>query len=144
VSSGASLSVDFTLSGKGRRSTYIGFSQDRFGCVDAGCALGGSFVATGMNAGFRFSLRTRGGVIPWIRVGALTTRVESEGVPGSPAGTSKLAYGGDAGFGVYVGAWNFVAINPGLRIAAVNTALPGGALLRMRYAVLDLGLALAF
>ena len=142
--SGASFGVDFILSGAGRRSTYVGFSQHRFGCVNAGCASGHQFVATGFDGGFRFGLCTRCLVSPWLRLGALTTRVESGGLPGSPAGVSRLAFGGEAGFGVYIGARSAVALNPGLRFAAVNTRLPGGALLRMRYAVLDIGLALSF
>jgi hypothetical protein len=144
VGSGASFGVDFILSGKGRRSTYLGFSQHRFGCANAGCAAGHQFVATGLDGGFRFGLCTKCLVSPWVRFGALTTRVESGGLPGSPAGVSRLAFGGEAGIGVYIGAQRAVALNPGLRFAAVNTTLPGGALLRMRYAVLDVGLALAF
>lgn len=144
VGSGASFGVDFILSGRGRRSTYVGFSQHRFDCVNAGCETGGRYVATGLDGGFRLSLCTRCLVSPWVRLGALTTRVESGGLPGSPAGVSRLGFGGEAGIGVYIGARRAVALNPGLRFAAVNTELPGGALLRMRYAVLDVGLALAF
>lgn len=142
--SGPSLEVAFILSGQGRRSTYLGFSQDRFTCARAGCPADHSFIATGVEGGFRFSLCTRCSVAPWVRIGALTTRVESAGVPGSPAGVSRLAFGGDAGLGVYLGAWRSVAFDPGFRVAAVNTRLPGGALLRMRYVVFDLGLVLAF
>lgn len=142
--SGASMGVDFILSGKGRRSTYLGFSQHRFQCVNAGCPAGHPFIATGLNGGFRFGLCTRCSVSPWLQLGALTTRVESAGVTGSPAGVSRLAFGGEAGFGIYLGAWRSVALDPGVRFAAVNTRLPGGPLLRMRYAVLDVGLVLAF
>jgi hypothetical protein len=142
--SGPSIAVAFVFSGEGRRSTYVGFSQERFACAAAGCPAGRPFIATGLDGGFRFSLCTRCSVSPWLRIGGLTTRVESAGVPGSPAGVSRLAFGGEAGFGVYVGAWRSVAFDPGLRFAAVNTRLPGGSLLRMRYAVLDLGLVLAF
>lgn len=142
--SGASFGVDFILSGEGRRSTYLGFSQHRFNCADAGCPRSGRFVATGLDAGFRFSLCSRCSVSPWMRVGGLTTRMESPGLPGSSKGVSRLAFGGEAGIGIYFGAWRSIALDPGLRFAAVNTELPGGALLRLRYVVLDLGLALAF
>lgn len=144
ATSGPSFAVTFILSGKGRRSTYLGFSQERFACTRAGCPAGHPFVATGLNGGFRFSLCTRCSISPWIRLGALTTRVESDGLPGSPAGVSRLAFGGEVGLGVYVGAWRSVALDPGFRIAAVNTRLPGGSMLRMRYAVFDVGLVLAF
>lgn len=142
--SGASLSVDFILSGKGRRSTYVGFTQSRFACTQAGCRSGHPFVATGLNGGFRWGLCTHCSVSPWLQLGALTTRVESDSVTGSPSGVSKLAFGGEAGFGVYLGAWRSVALDPGIRFVAVNTRLPGDHLLRMRYAILDLGLVLAF
>ena len=85
-----------------------------------------------------------GAVSPWLRLGGLTTRVESAGVPGSASGVSRLAFGGEVGVGVFLGAWSSVALNPGIRFSAVNTRLPGGSLLRMRYAVVDLGLALSF
>lgn len=141
---GASFSVDFILSGSGRRSTYLGFTQSRFACTQAGCASGHPFVGTGVNGGFRWGLCTRCSVSPWLQLGALTTRVESPGVRGSPSGVSKLAFGGAAGFGVYLGAWRSVALDPGIRFVAVNTRLPGGPMLRMRYAVVDVGLVLAF
>ena len=142
--SGPSLAVTFIFSGEGRRSTYVGFSQERFACAAAGCPAGHPYIATGFDGGFRLSLCSRCSVSPWLRIGGLTTRVESPGVPGSPTGVSKLAFGGEAGFGIYLGAWRSVALDPGFRFAAVNTRLPGGSLLRMRYAVFDLGLVLAF
>jgi hypothetical protein len=141
---GASFAVTFIHTGSGRRSLYFGFSQERFDCAQAGCPAARSFVATGLNGGFRLTLCSRCSVAPWIRLGGLTTRLESPGVPGSPMGVSRLAFGGEAGVGVYLGAWRSVALDPGIRLAAVDTRLPGGSLLRMRYAVLDLGLVLAF
>lgn len=141
---GASFGVDLAFSGSSRRTFYLGFDQHRFTCADAGCPEGGRYVATGFDAGFRLNMRTTGTVIPWLRAGAITTRVESPGVPGSPEGVSDLGFGGEVGLGVYVGAWRPVALNPGVRLVAVNTTLPGGSLLRLRYAVVDLGLALAF
>ena len=52
--------------------------------------------------------------------------------------------GGEAGIGLYIGVFSPVALVPGIRVTAVNTELPGGSLLRMRYVVADVALALAF
>ncbi len=141
---GASLGVDFVLPGGGRRSFYVGFSQHRFGCADAGCPSDGRYVATGFHAGYRIALVMNRSIFPWIRVAALTTRVETDALGGSNAGVSDLGWGGELGVGVYIGAASPVAINPGIRLAAVNTTLPGGELLRMRYLVADVSIALAF
>jgi hypothetical protein len=144
VDSGPSFGVRLAMSGSGRRTLFGGFSQHRFACEDAGCPAGGDFVATGVDAGMQVNLVTSGSVVPWLRFGGLTTRVESPGMPGSPEGVSSLGWGGEVGFGVYLGAASSVALNPGIRMVAVNTELPGGSVMKMRYVVADLGLALAF
>ncbi len=144
ASPGVSFGVDLAFSGSGRRTFYAGFSQHRFPCGDAGCPAGGRYVATGFQSGFRFNLSTRGSVIPWLRAGVITTRVESPGVPGSVDGVSALGVGGEVGAGVYIGVFRVIAFNPGLRVAAVNSELPGRSLLRLRYAVADFAFALAF
>lgn len=144
VTAGASFGVDFAVSGRGRRSIYAGFSQHRFDCADAGCASGGRFVATTLDLGFRFSLLTRGPVVPWLRLGGLTMRMETPELPDGPAGLSDRGYGGEVGAGLYVGAWNVVAFNPGVRFTAIGTRLPGGSDLAMRFLVADLGLSLSF
>jgi hypothetical protein len=144
VASGPSFGVRIAMSGSGRRTLYGGFSQHRFPCEDAGCPTGSDFVATGVDAGIQVNLVTRGSIVPWLRLGGLTTRVESPGLSGSPEGVSSLGWGGEVGLGVYLGATSPVALNPGIRMVAVNTELPGGSLIRMRYIAADLGLALAF
>ncbi|HZD04558.1 MAG TPA: hypothetical protein VE173_06560, partial [Longimicrobiales bacterium] len=144
VTAGASFGVHFAASGQGRRTLYVGFSQHRFGCTEAGCPPAGRYVATTLDFGFRLNLLTRGAVIPWVRVGGLTMRVETPTLPSGPAGVSDRGYGGEVGLGVYVGAWSSVALNPGVRISAVGTRLPGGQELDMRFVVADLGLSLAF
>jgi hypothetical protein len=136
--------VAFVMAGQGRRALYGGFSQHRFGCAEAGCATDGRYVATGFDVGFRFDLRSTGSLVPWVRLGAITTRVEMPALPGAQEGVSELGFGGEVGAGLYVGVSSPVALVPGVRLAAVNTELPGGALLRMRYVVLDVALALAF
>ena len=144
VTAGASFGVDFAVSGRGRRTIYAGFSQHRFACADAGCAAGGHFVATSLDLGFRLSLLTRGPVIPWVRLGGVTLRMETPELPDSPAGVSDRGYGGEVGAGLYIGTWSAVAVNPGVRFTTVSTRLPGGADLGMRFLVADLGVSLAF
>jgi hypothetical protein len=141
VGGGASFGVTFLVPGA-RWSLYAGFSQHRFGCEEAGCAPGARLVATGFDVGYRVGLRA-GPAIPWVSLGALTTRVETA-LAGPNAGVSDHAFGLEVGAGVYLGARSPVAVNPGLRLAAVNTRLPGGSLLRMRYLVAEVALALAF
>lgn len=141
---GASVGFDLAFSGSGRRTFYVGFSQHRFLCGDAGCVGTGRYVATGFNAGFRFALITRGSFIPWIRLGAVTSQLESPGVGMSPEGVGGVGVGGEAGLGVYLGAWSSVALNPGVRLTRVVAKLPGGSSLQMRYVVADLGFSLAF
>lgn len=137
-------SLRFALSGSSRRTIVLGFSQHRFGCAPAGCAEEGEYVATGFNGGLRFNLATLGGVIPWIGAEALTTRVEVGAHPDYADGVSDLAFGGEVGAGLYIGAFSSLALNPAVRVVAANTTLPDGQTLRMRFWVADVGLAVAF
>ena len=79
-----------------------------------------------------------------LRLGGTTLRMETPALPDGPAGVSDRGYGGEVGAGIYIGAWNAVALNPGVRFTAIGTRLPGGADLGMRFLVADLGLSLAF
>jgi hypothetical protein len=144
VAAGPSLAVEFGLARSARSTLLLGFSQDRYGCENAGCASGESYVATGMNVGMRVNLRTTGSVIPWIGVVGRSVRVELPERGGRPAGTSDLGFGAEARAGIFIGAWGPVAVNPAIRVAALNTDLPGGDLLRMRSWTADLGFVLAF
>ena len=144
VAPAASMGMDLAFSGSGWRTFYVGFSQHRFGCEDVGCAAGLNYVATGFDLGFRFTLRSTGSVVPWIRLGAVTTRVEVPDFAGVEQGVSALGVGGEVGIGLYIGVSSPIALVPGIRATAVNTKLPGGSLLHMRYVVADLALALAF
>jgi len=139
-----SFGVNFVLSGAGRRAFYVGFSEHRFACQAAGCGRDGEYVATGFDVGFRFDLRSTGSVVPWIRLGAVATKVDVPAIAGDPGGISTLGVGGEAGIGLYIGVFSPVALVPGIRVTAANTELPGGSLLRMRYVVADVALALAF
>ena len=139
-----SFGVLFTMTGQGHRTTYFGFGQHRFGCVDAGCPSGGQYVATGLDVGFRIKLIEKGSVLPWLSVGGLTTRVEFPGLSGGPRGVSSLGYGGEAGAGLYIGAGRSFALNPQVRFATVGVDLPDQGRLTLRYVVASLGLVLAF
>lgn len=143
TSPGVSFGVDFALPGGGRFFPYVGFSQNRFKCQDAGCPAGGRYVATGFHGGIRTAPLPTGLVIPWLRVGVVTAHVETDAFSGVAAGRSEIGLGGEVGVGVHVGSGP-VALSPAVRFVAVNAELPGGALLRMRYLVADLGVVLAF
>lgn len=142
VEAGASFGARFVFPGV-HWSVYAGFSQHRLGCEPAGCAPGGRLVATGFDVGLRAGFRA-GPVIPWVSLGGITTRVETGDLAGPNAGVSELALGGEIGAGLYVWPGSPVALNPSARMVAVNTRLPGGALLRMRYLVAELAVALSF
>jgi hypothetical protein len=141
---GASFGVDFALPGGAHFAPYVGFAQHRFACEDAGCASGGRYVATGFHAGYRIVPLPGRAVLPWVRLGVITSRVETDALGGANVGTSKLGVGGEVGAGVHIGGASLVAVNPSVRLAALNTTLPGGALLRMRYLVADVAIVLSF
>lgn len=140
----ASFGIDIALPGGGRWTPYVGFGQHRFGCEDAGCAEGGLYVATAFHGGMRVALLPRGSIIPWLRVGAHAANVEIDALPGSLAGLSELGLGGELGGGVHIGGASQIALNPGVRLVAMNTSVPGGARLRMRYVIADLAVVLSF
>lgn len=141
---GASFGVLLTMAGAGRRTTYFGFSQHRFGCSAAGCPQDGSYIATGLDAGLRFNILNRGSILPWVGLGGLTTRVELPGFDGGDPGVSSLGFGGEASAGVYIGAGRAVAVNPQVRFATLGVDLPGDQRLTLRYVVAAVSLVLAF
>lgn len=142
---GPSFDLDFAVSGTGRRTIFLGFSQHRFGCAAAGCAAGKDYVATGIDGGIRVNLLTKGSVLPWVGVGALTTRVEMPRTRDVPAGVSRLGLGADAGIGVFIGGARSIALNPGVWLRAVNVGLPGErGTLRMRYVVAAVAVVFSF
>jgi hypothetical protein len=136
--------VGFTVAGDTRRHLHLGFHQTRFFCEGAACSSGRSTVATGLDGGVRFNLRSRGSVIPWLGAGAITSRVESAGGPEGAQLVSRLGYGGEVALGLYFfgSALSAVGLSPAVRLVAVNNRLPGGDLLRVRFAVFELGLGL--
>ena len=143
TSAGVAFGVEVTVGG-GWRTLYAGFSQLRFGCQDAGCPEGKSYVATGVDMGLRLTPIRGHAVLPWVGVGGSTTRVESPGVDGSPAGTSSLGFGVELSGGVYVGVARGLALTPAVRWRKADTELPGGASLPLQHLIVDVGLALTF
>lgn len=144
TSSGASFGVTIGLAGGGRWTPYVGFSQHRFACEDAGCASDGRYVATGFRGGLRWVSLPGRAVLPWLSAGAITTHIEAGDLGGAYAGVSDLGVGAEVGVGVHIGGASQIAVNPGVRLAAINTELPDGTLLRMRYLVADVALVLSF
>jgi len=141
---GASFGVTLGLAGGGLWTPYVGFSQHRFGCEDAGCASAGRYVATGFQAGVRVIPLPGGSVLPWLSVGAITTHVEAGDLGAANAGVSELGVGGEVGVGLHIGAASQIALNPGVRLVAVNATLPDGTDLHMRYLVADVAIVISF
>ena len=139
-----SFGLAFGVTRTSSRTTFVGFSQHRFGCEDIGCDGDGTFVATTIDVGVRYNVTLHRQVVPWIRIGGLTTRVELGDHPDYRDQVSSLGFGGEVGAGVYLGSANAVGLSPGVRFTAVNSGLPGGGVLRMRYLVADLALVIAF
>lgn len=149
ATAGPSLALTFALPGDGWRTRYAGFSQHRFGCEAAGCDADGRYVATGFNVGVRIVPVNRGPIIPWIRLGAVTTRVETGDLAATPAsapdaGVSDLGFGGEAGVGVLVRLGRSVGWSATGLFTSVDTDLPGGATLSMRYLTAQTGFSLLF
>ncbi|HZD06339.1 MAG TPA: hypothetical protein VE173_15620 [Longimicrobiales bacterium] len=141
----------FTLRRNRWVGLYAGFSQLRFGCRDDGCTAGGALVSTAWEVGGH--LRTSPGPWgPWIRLGLVLTRVESDypafaadGVgAASTHQVSDLGVGGELGVGWRIGLTDGVGVNPGVRYAQLDSRLDRDAVLRMRYWVVDLGVVLGF
>jgi len=149
AATGPSLSVAFAFPSGSWRTLYTGFSQHRFGCADAGCAEDGRYVATGFNLGLRIVPIPSGPVAPWIQLGAISTRVEtgdlaatSEGADDD--GVSDLGFGGEVGVGVLVRLGRSVGWSATGLISAVDSDLPGGAALPLRYFTAQTGITLIF
>jgi len=144
VEGGASLGVTFTLHGDGWRSWYAGFNQKRFACEAAGCAADDSYRATGFHAGVLAVFARRRPVQPFLRVGAVTTRVETRSLPAPDGGVSDLGFGGEVGLGLTLLAQSPVAITPTVTATRIDSTLPGGTSLRLRYLTATLAVVLAF
>jgi hypothetical protein len=144
ATAGPSFGVDIAVAGGGRWTPYVGFSQHRFGCEDAGCAAGGEYVATGFHAGARFVPMPGWAVLPWLGGGVVTTHVEAADLGPTNAGLSELGVGGEVTVGVHIGSASRIALSPSLRWVMVSPGLPSGTDLEMRYLIADVGVVLSF
>jgi hypothetical protein len=141
--SGVAFGLGFTLPRSERVALYLGFDQQRFGCEPAGCSEGGTYVATGFDVGVRFALLTGTAVVPWIRVAGITTRVETRDLPDPNQGVSELGFGFEAGAGALIGT-SRIGVNPMVTYSSVNSDLPGGDSLGLRYLTASVGLVVPF
>lgn len=141
--SGVAFGLGFTLPRSDRVALYLGFDQQHFGCEPAGCSDGGTYVATGFDVGVRFALLTGRTVVPWIRVTGITTRVEARDLPDPNQGVSELGFGFEGGVGAFIGT-SRIGVNPMVTYSSVNSDLPGGDSLGLRYLTASLGLVLPF
>lgn len=142
---GPGFAVQFTIPRGTRRSLYVGFAQHRISCRGAGCEGAGVLVSTAWNLGVRLNVLT-GGAAPWIQLGAVFDRTEADVLegPGSVRRASDLAVGGEAGAGIRLRLGRRLSLDPGVRYARHDARFPGSGVVRMRYAVVDLGVVLAF
>lgn len=141
---GPSLSVLFGVRRSRRQMIYLGFSQHRFDCEAIGCPSDTPLVATGFNVGLRVALLPGRTIGPWLRAGLVTMRVETDGLPAPNAGVSSLGLGAEAGAGLHIRLGSVLAFTPAVAYSALNSKLPGGTDLGLRYLTTQFGLALSF
>ncbi len=140
---GPVFAVGFVLPRSDRFALLLGFHQARFGCEAAGCASDGRYVATGFDAGLRLALLAGRAAVPWLSLGGVTTRVEARDLPAPNGGVSKLGWGLKAGAGIWWGN-EWIAVQPKVAWTRVDTELPGGDTLEMRYLSATLGVSFPF
>ena len=148
TTAGPSVQVVLALPSGGWRTLYVGFAQHRFGCAPAGCDADGRYVATGFNAGLRI-VPFQGRWTPWIRVGGITTRVETGDLSASAgsapdAGVSDLGFGGEAGLGFMVRLGRSTAWSVSALASTARTTLPGGSELDLRFFTAHTGITFVF
>jgi hypothetical protein len=143
IAPAGSFGVLFAIERSSSRQLYLGFSQHRLDCTDDGCGGDGRYIATAWDLGMRFDLR-EGDPVPWLRLGLTFPRVERERPAPLDAEVSSLGVGIEAGVGVRVGLGGRLSLSPGVRFGAVDTGLPSGGTLRLRYLAADLGLVVGF
>lgn len=140
---GPSLGVGFALERSDGLHFTVGFSQHRLDCRDDGCAGDGEYVATAWDLGARLDLGS-GAAVPWVRAGLTLPRVERDRPEPEGADVTKLAVGGEVGAGVRLSIGGRFHVSPAVRFGAVDTGLPEGGTLRMRYMVADVGVMVGF
>lgn len=123
-------------------SLYGGYGLERFGC--SGCSSQDGLTSKGFEAGAKLMAGSgRGGVLPWIRVGAVLHELEVD--DGALQATSDRKVGLQASAGLDIPLGDVLSFSPALRYQAyraefplVNDALV--ALMDVRFLTLDFGL----
>lgn len=139
-----SFGLHFVYRGLNGWGADVGFSQHRFDCSPGGCP-GDEYVLTTWDLGWQRTLGSSGAI--WLRGNFLFGRVERgfqccEEV--DRAQVSRLSAGAEAAAGVRIPIRGRLALTPGGRLGWLNAQFPKGPLLRLRWAVADLGVALGF
>ena len=137
LGAGGSFGVTLALERSDGWHLYLGFSQHR---IDAG---DGPHVSTAWDLGARLDLGS-GALVPWVRAGLTVPRVELSEAPARPATVTRPGIGGEVGAGVRFPLGGRMYLQPAVRFGAVDTELPDGPVLRLRYAVLDAGVVIGF
>lgn len=149
---GSTLAVRFAFPSAGWRTLYAGFSQHRFECHAGGCPPDGlyrdRYVATGFNVGLRVVPVRSSRVTPWIGVGGITTRVETRAPSAiredTDRGVSDLGFGVEGGAGLSVRLGGSLAWSAAALASWVDTTLPNGANLPLRFVSAQTGVTLLF
>lgn len=135
--------LHFVYRGLNGWGSQLGFSQHRFDCSADGCPR--PDVLTTWDLGAQRTLGASGRV--WLRVAGVFGRLERDFAPGSPlAGhrVSRLSVGGEARAGVRIPIRGRLVLTPGGGYGWFNTRFPHGPLVRIRWALADLGVAIGF
>ncbi|MFP3948158.1 MAG: hypothetical protein ACLFWG_05460, partial [Longimicrobiales bacterium] len=123
-----------------------GFSQHRFACPASGCGRRTDLTATGFDGGFRWILGS-GRVIPLIRTGAVTYRMEAtapDGAGGSRRVTSRRGVGAEGGLGLSIRVSRRFMISPGVRYLWMDVRFSELGVVPVESVVADVGFTLAF
>jgi len=141
-----SFGMDFAYAFRWFVAAYAGFSQHRFACPASGCGRSTDLTATGFDGGLRWILGS-GRVIPVIRTGAVTYRMEGiapDGSSGTRRVTSRRSVGAEGGVGLSVRLTRRVVVSPGVRYLWMDMRFPDLGTIPVQSVVADIGFMLAF
>ena len=141
-----SFGMAFAYAVRWYAAAYVGFSQHRFSCRISGCGRNTDLTATGFDGGVRWIFGS-GRIIPVIRTGAVTYRMEGhapDGSGGSQPVTSRRGVGLEGGVGISVRLSRRIVISPGVRYLWMDLRFPEQGMLPVRSVVVDVGFVLGF
>ena len=141
-----SFGMNFAYAFRSFVAAYGGFSQHRYACPVSGCGRRTDLTATGFDGGFRWILGS-GSVIPVIRTGAVTYRMEGtapDGVGGTRRVTSRRGIGAEGGLGLSIRLSRRILISPGVRYLWMDVRFAGLGVVPVESVVGDVGFVLAF